>query len=142
MVVLDANILIYAYFPDTIQHRAMATWLEEQFDGPDIIGLSWQTLCAFVRVGSNGRVWPRPPETKILLDLIDGWLRQPNVIVVQPGSRYPAILRNLVLQSGATGNLVSDAALAAIAIEHAATLASTDRDFGKFSGLRWVNPLD
>ena len=111
--------------------------------GPEVIGLAWISIWAFVRICSNPKLWKADqPETGELFQVVNSWLEAPNIVLVNPGARHWQIFRSLVLQSGATGNLISDASLAAIAIEHAATLASSDRDFGRFSGLRWVNPLD
>jgi len=85
-------------------------------------------------------LWPKPPSIEVLFDRIDEWRNQPNVVLLNPGTRHQAILKAMMLESGVVGG--SDAVLAAMAIENAATLASTDRDFRRFSGLRWVNPLD
>jgi toxin-antitoxin system PIN domain toxin len=143
VVIPDANLLIYAYQRQTAQHKAAVDWLQAQLAGEDIIGLCWPTLWAFVRIGSNTRIWRRfAAQVNELLERIDEWQAQPNVVLVEPGPRHKQIFGKLVRESGVTGNLISDAALAAIAIEHAATLASTDRDFRRFSGLRWIDPLD
>ncbi len=138
----DVNILIYAQNPGAAQHRAAAEWLSRQFETHETVGLSWMVLWAFVRIASNPRVWKSPVSTEELFDRLEDWLSQPNAVLVQPGPRHKTILTRLVLESGVVGSIISDAVLAAIAIEHAATLASTDRNFGRFSGLRWVNPLD
>ncbi len=142
MVIPDANLLIYSQNPGAVQHRAAAAWLESQFREADTIGLSWLTLWAFVRIVSNPRLWPNPVATEDIFNRIDEWRTQPNVLLVQPGPRHQNILRGLMKGSQSVGTLTTDAALAAIAIEHAATLASTDRDFRRFSGLRWINPLE
>jgi uncharacterized protein len=142
VVIPDANILIYSHYADSPQHRQTSDWLERQFSGRETIGMTWFAIWAFVRIGSNARVWPRPPSMTALFDRVDEWLDRPNVVVIHPGPRHRNLLEKLVFESGVTGALVSDAALAAIAIEHAATLASTDRDFRRFSGLRWINPLE
>lgn len=143
MVIPDANLLIYSYQTKTSQHKAALAWLEKTFSGSDTIGLTWITLWAFIRINSNPRVWRNQASSvSELFDRIDEWQEQSNVVLVNPGPRHKQILRSLMVESGAVGNLASDAVLAAIAIEHAATLASTDRYFRHFSGLRWVNPLD
>lgn len=142
MVILDANILIYAHHAESQQYAAASAWLEKQMDGIDTVGLTWPVLWAFLRISTNDKVWRRPPSTAEVFERIEEWQGQPNVVLVQPGPRHRQILKDLTLQSGARGALVSDAVLAAIAIEHAATLISTDRDFRLFSGLRWINPLD
>ncbi len=142
MVIPDANLLIYSQNPGAVQHRAAAEWLKGQFEGADTIGLTWPTLWAFVRIVSNPRLWSNPVGIDDIFDRIEEWRNQPNVILVQPGPRHQSILQGLMTESQSLGTLATDAALASIAIEHAATLASTDRDFRRFSGLSWVNPLE
>jgi hypothetical protein len=142
VVVPDANILLYAYNLDATQHRLSAAWLEEQFNSREQIGLTWLTLWAFVRIGSRPRVFPNPLAVTQILEIIEAWLSRPNVVLIEPGPRHLTILKSLITGNDVAGNLTTDAALAAIAIEHAATLASTDRDFRRFSGLRWINPLE
>jgi hypothetical protein len=106
------------------------------------IGLPWLAIWGFIRISSNPQIWRNPNAPQDLFDRVDEWLSQPNILIVEPGPRHYRILRELILTRGAAGNAITDAALAAIAIEHAATLASTDRDFRRFSGLKWVNPLE
>ncbi|MDQ2840214.1 MAG: type II toxin-antitoxin system VapC family toxin [Acidobacteriota bacterium] len=142
MVIPDANLLIYAYNPDAVHHQESIEWLELQFQGRDPLGFTWPTLWAFARVATNPRLWPRSVSAEEVFSQWEEWLEQPNAIIVGPGPRHTHILHGLVTQSGVVGSMISDAVLAAIAIEHAATLASTDRDFRRFSGLRWINPLE
>lgn len=142
MILLDANILLYAYNSDDPQHRRASEWLRSLFAGKELIGLALVTLWAFLRVSTNARLWPNPKSAEESFRLIRGWLEVPGVVMVKPGPRHLQLLEKVMIDSYVTGSLVSDAVLAAIAIEHAATLASTDRDFRRFSGLRWVNPLE
>ncbi|HLH02129.1 MAG TPA: TA system VapC family ribonuclease toxin [Bryobacteraceae bacterium] len=142
MILLDANVLIYSHHSDMREHTAAREWLEKQLTRPEPIGLPWLAIWAFIRISSNPQIWRNPKTAEDLFDRIDEWLTQPNVVIVEPGPRHHRILRSLILTTSAAGNGTTDAALAALAIEHAATLASTDRDFRRFSGLRWVNPLD
>ncbi len=142
MVIPDANILIYTYNPDAPQQRALSAWLQAQLAGRDQIGLTWLTLWAFIRIIPNPKLWPNAPSVERVFDVVDEWLSLPNVVLVQPGGRHATILKSLMLGTDPFKSIASDAALAAIAIENAATLASTDRDFRRFSGLRWVNPLE
>ena len=141
MTILDANVLLYAYDSSSPQHDAAAAWVEALFGGPETIGLPWQTIWAFLRVRTNLRLVsaPRPPADTFAI--VHGWLELPGVVLLQPGPRHADILEKLVVEQGAIGPLVSDAALAALAIEHGAILASTDRDFNRFKQVRWVNPL-
>ncbi len=142
MVILDANILIYAYHADAAQHAVVSTWLENQTDRFETVGLTWPVIWAFLRICTNERLWMRPPSVEEVFERLEEWQSQPKMVLAEPGPRHLQILKTLSLQSGVRGALVTDAVLAAIAIEHAATLASTDREFRRFSGLRWVNPLE
>ena len=142
MTILDANILIYAYNEDAPQRRAAAEWIEQLFNGPEMIGLPWTTIWAFLRISTNARAWPKPISVDDAFAAIQDWLGRPNVAIIQPGARHAELLEKLVREGNASGPLVSDAALAALAMENGAALASTDRDFSRFPGLRWINPLE
>jgi toxin-antitoxin system PIN domain toxin len=141
VTILDANILLYAYNADAPQNATAAEWLDRLIGGSETIGLPWPTIWAFLRIGTNSRIWPAPMEAAQALAIVDSWLGQPGVVVVAPGPRHLKILKRLVSTGAATGPLVTDAVLAALAIEHGAVLASTDRDFRRFPDLRWVDPL-
>lgn len=141
MILLDANILLYAYNADAEQHPGALQWINERLDGGEVIGLPWVTVWAFIRLSTNPRVFPNPRSAKEVFAIVRDWLAQPGVVIVQPGPRHAEILERLAVQFAATGPLVTDAAIAAMAIEHGATLASTDQDFRRFPELRWVNPL-
>lgn len=142
IVIPDTNILLYAYFAESPHHREAAAWLKELFNGTEAVGLAWQVLWGFLRIGTNPRVWNVPMPAGLACDLLREWLALPGVAPIEPGPRHQDLLKDLMERYGARGPLVSDAALAAIAIEHGATLASTDRDFSRFSGLRWIHPLE
>jgi len=141
VTIVDASVLLYAYQADSPQHRVAASWLHDLFAGEDTIGLCWITLWAFVRIGTNPRAWPSPIPVGTVFEIIRDWLAQPGVVIVHPGPRHAELLERLVTQSRAAGSLVSDAALAALAVENGAVLASTDQDFSRFADLRWVNPV-
>ncbi len=141
MTVIDANILLYAYNSDAPQQGASAAWLTELLASNEVIALSWVTIWAFVRIFTNPRIWDAPRSAKEAFRIIGEWLAQPAVVVLQPGQRHWDLLESLVLEHQATGPLVTDAVLAALAIENGAFLASTDHDFSRFRGLRWINPL-
>lgn len=141
MIVPDANILIYAYNEDAPQHGAAAKWLEQLLNGPDLVGLPWTTVWAFLRISTNARAWPKPLSVDDAFTAVDQLLDRPNVAILHPGPRHRELLERLVREGNASGPLVSDAVLAALAIENGAALASTDRDFSRFRGLRWINPL-
>lgn len=141
MIIVDVNLLLYAYDAEAPQHTAAATWLESLFRGSEGVGLAWISLWAFVRIASNPRLWPEPAPVVGIFKVIRDWLAQPGVVIVNPGARHGEILEKLVHEHRATGPLVSDAVLAALALENGATLASSDQDFSRFRDLRWINPL-
>jgi uncharacterized protein len=138
---VDANLLLYATDGRSPRHAAARSWLEEQLSGEDAMAFAWVVLIAFLRVSTSPRVFEDPLEAERAFDVVDRWLTQPCAVVVHPGDRHAALVRQLLRPLGTAGNLVSDAHLAALAIEHGAELNSCDSDFSRFSGLRWVNPL-
>jgi toxin-antitoxin system PIN domain toxin len=141
VTLLDVNILLYAYDKDAVHHVAAAKWVKHLINGPEVIGLPWITLWAFVRLSTNPRVLANPKTPQEAFQIVREWLALPGVVVVQPGPRHAELIERLVIDNRAPGPLVTDAALAALAIEHGATLASTDRDFSRFPDLRWLNPI-
>jgi toxin-antitoxin system PIN domain toxin len=140
MILIDANLLIYAYDSGSENHEAARQWLEHTFSAPEPIRLAWVTLLAFLRITTNPRLG-RPLALAEAVSIVDDWLERPNVGLLAPGERHWEILRTLTPKSQARGNLVMDAHLAALAIEHGATLHTTDRDFSRFAGLRFSNPI-
>jgi toxin-antitoxin system PIN domain toxin len=141
LTLLDVNVLLYAYDKDAPNHLAAAQWIKHLFLGSETIGLPWITLWAFVRISTNPRVLNNPKTAHEAFQIVREWLALPGVVVVQPGPRHLELLERLVIDDRAAGPLTTDAALAAMAIEHGATLASTDREFSRFPNLRWVNPI-
>ena len=141
MIVLDANLLLYAIYEDAPLHRKAKSWLESAISGPDAVGFSWNVLLAFLRLTTRPGLFRHPLSVETALDLIATWLEQPSATVIHAGPRHLRILRELLLPMGAGGNLTSDAHLAALAIEHGAELCSSDTDFARFQGLKWSNPL-
>lgn len=141
MTILDANLLLYAYNADAPRQPLAARWLAQLLANGDLIALPWVTIWAFIRIGTNPRIWenPKPPDEAFAI--VNEWLAQPGVVALQPGPRHAEILERLVVNHRATGPLVTDAVLAALAIEHGALLASTDQDFRRFPDLRWLNPI-
>jgi toxin-antitoxin system PIN domain toxin len=138
---LDLNLLLYAVDSDAAPHERARAWFEEVLSGTEAVGFAWTVLLGFARISTNPQIYRQPLSSREALDLIDDWLAQPVVKVVEPTVRHAAILRELLEPIGVGGNLVSDAHLAALAIEHGAELCSRDNDFARFSGLRWVDPL-
>lgn len=137
----DLNLLLYAMDAEAKSHERARAWLEETLSGTEEVGFAWAVLLGFARISTNPRIYEQPLAIEEALDLIDGWLAQPVARVVEPTSRHATILRDLLEPLGGGGNLVSDAHLAALAIEHGAELCSRDNDFARFSGVRWIDPL-
>lgn len=141
MKLLDVNILIYAYDEESSSHPEARSWLEEALSSTEPVGFAWLVLLGFVRISTSPGIYESPLEPGEALDLVDAWLAQPVASIVQPTERHANLLRELLEPLGTAGNLVSDAHLAALAIEHGAELYSRDNDFARFEGLRWVDPL-
>jgi uncharacterized protein len=141
VTIVDANLLLYAYNADAPQHRAAARWLTELLKSGELIALAWVSVWAFIRIATNSRIWSNPLSAEQVFAIIEEWIAQPGVIVLQPGPLHAEILKRLIIEYGVTGPLVTDAVLAALALEHGAFLASTDQDFRRFAELKWTNPL-
>ncbi|HEY1264964.1 MAG TPA: TA system VapC family ribonuclease toxin [Terriglobales bacterium] len=141
MIVFDANLLLYAYDTAFPEHSRARAWVERVFYGTELVGLPWQTISAFLRVATSTRL-PGPRfNIQEAIEIVNGWQEQPNVRLLSPGENHWAVLQQALLQGRASGVLVSDAALAAITIEYGGVLHTTDHDFARFPGLRWMNPL-
>ena len=141
MILLDANVFIYSYNADAPEHTRMHQWLSDLFSDVELIGVPWLALWAFIRVVTNPRLSPTPKPAADVFDVVRTLLAHPQVMLIEPGARHAEILERLVIDYRVSGPLFTDAVLAALAIEHGATLASTDRDFSRFPNLRWINPL-
>jgi len=142
MILLDANLLIYAVNEDAPLNRKAKSWLESAVSGPDTVGFSWNVLLAFLRLTTRPGLFRNSLPLETSLDLVASWLDQPSATIVHAGPRHLRIMRELLLPIGTGGNLTSDAHLAALAIEHGAELCSSDSDFARFQGLKWRNPLE
>lgn len=141
MRIVDANLLIYAIDERSPHHPRAREWLEDALSGSRTLGLPWAVLLAVIRLTTNPRVFEQPLGVADALDIVDGWLSRPSTVVVHPTDRHASLLRELLGHVGVAGNLVNDAHLAVLAREHGAELVSADRDFGRFAGVRWTNPL-
>lgn len=141
MIVIDVNLLIYAYDTATPEHARARTWLEDVFSGSDLIGLPWLSVWAFLRVLTYPGQAGERLSMEHAVEIVQQWLEMPNVRLLNPGERHWTILREVLESGGVRGKLTSDAALAALAMEYGGVLYTNDRDFARFPGLRWVNPL-
>jgi hypothetical protein len=141
VILVDANLLLYAYHSRAEQHERSRGWLEAALSGPDPVGFAWLSLWAFLRIATNPRVFERPLSVHEAETAVSSWLAQPAAEILDPGERHWDILPGLMRDGQTAGPLVMDAVLAAIALEHGATLCTTDRDFSRFPKLKWTNPL-
>ncbi len=141
MILVDANLLIYAYFSTSPQHQHARAWLDEQLNGFAAVGLPWPSLLAFVRLVTNPRIFKQATSATDAWRQVLDWLACEPAWIPQPTERHAELLGSLVSLPGMNANLIMDAHLAALAIEHGLTLCSTDGDFARFPQLRWTNPL-
>ena len=141
MILLDANILIYAHVSSFTEHQLARDWLDQQLNAPAPVGLPWTSLIAFLRLVTNPRVFERPEPMADAWQQVHAWLTAETAWVPEPAERHADVLNKYLALPGVQGNLVPDAHLAALAVEHGLTLCSTDGDFARFSGLRWLNPI-
>lgn len=137
----DVNLLVYAADEQAAKHRSALAWIESSLSSAETIAFAAAALVGFLRITTSPRILADPWRLSDALDVVDSWLAQPNATVVHPTTRHQAVLRDLLAPLGVGGNLVNDAHLAALAIEHGATLYSSDNDFSRFAGLHWVDPL-
>lgn len=142
MILLDANLLLYAYNVADERHEAARRWLEGVLAGPEEVRLAWVTILAFLRIGTNPRAFEQPLSIQEAVAHASDLLAQPVVTVIEPAERHWRILSELLPSAQAKANLVMDAHLAALAIENGATLCTTDRDFTRFHGLKLRYPLE
>lgn len=141
MILVDANLLVYANSRSFSQHEGARTWLDDRLNGSTPVGLPWASLLAFVRIMSNPRVVMHPQPLPDVWRQVESWLDCAPVWIPLPTDRHRETLGALLHAAVSRANLVPDAHLAALAIEHGLTLCSTDGDFARFPDLRWENPL-
>lgn len=142
MILIDANILVYAHRPDAEDHLKYHNWLEETLSSGETCGLSELALCGMVRIVTHPRIYPDPTPIGLAVELANRLRDHDSCVVVSPGGHHWQIFTQLCKACGAKGNLVSDAYFAALAIESGAEWITADRDYARFPGLRWRHPLD
>jgi uncharacterized protein len=141
MKLVDVNILLYAVNTAAAHHRAVLTWWQDAVAGDEPVGLASVVLLGFLRLSTSPIAFPNPLSVQDAIARVDAWLAEANVRLVAEAENYWPILRDLLSESGAAGNLTTDAYLASLAISRGATMVSTDTDFARFPQLQWENPL-
>jgi uncharacterized protein len=141
VILVDANLLLYAKFSDMPQHKRTVIWLEQAVHDGIRIGLPWVSLLAFLRISTNARVYASPLPVSHAWKQVEEWLALPGVWIPHPTDQHPRILGRLLNDANVSGNLVTDAHLAALSLEHGLELCTSDSDFARFPGVRWRNPL-
>lgn len=141
MIAIDANLLLYAYDESSPHHEPARQWLEEAFNGVPPVALPWPTVVAFLRIATNSRLLANPLSLEEAIEIVETWLARPNVFPVGPEERHWDLLKQQALSGQAAGPLMSDAHLAALALEHGCTLATHDRDFARFPALTTTDPI-
>jgi len=141
VIVLDVNLLLYAHDSTAERHFAARTWLGSAFAGPELIGLPWQVVWAFLRLTTNPRIFVNILSMEEAVEIVQHWMELKQVRLLAPGERHWKLLQDMLIDGRVRGPLTTDAELAALTIEHGGVLYTTDRDFARFPGLRWVNPL-
>ncbi|WP_454131799.1 TA system VapC family ribonuclease toxin [Microbacterium lacticum] len=140
MRVVDANVLLYAVNEDARHHVDSRAWLDRALAGNDTVAFTWVAMLAFARISTRGDVFAAPLTVAEAVRQLEDWTRAPGARVIQAGERHLGILGSLLERIGAGGNLINDAHLAALAVEHRAEVVTYDNDFGRFDGVRWTTP--
>ncbi len=140
MKLVDANVLLYAVNEDAPHHAAARSWLDDASQSPEALGFAWIVLLAFLRLSTRSSLFSRPLTLEEATGIVEVWLGRPAALVVQPSGRHLSLLHGLLRTAGTAANLVNDAHLAALALEHGAEVVSFDRDFQRFEGVRWSAP--
>jgi hypothetical protein len=141
VILVDANVLLYAEDQQSPHHEMAREWWDAQLSGASPVCLCWTVLGAFIRIGTNPRVFEHPLSLDQALSRVQSWLDQPCTRIIHPTDRHWIVFQKMLIEGQAVANLVTDAHLAALASEHGCELISTDTDFSRFPGVRWKNPL-
>ena len=141
MILVDANLLLYAEDKRSPHHELARIWWDEQLSGNSPVCLCWTVLNAFIRIGTNPRVFEHPLSTEQALSRVQSWLDQPCTRIIHATERHWVVFQEMLKQGKASANLVTDAHLAALAIEHGCEITTTDSDFARFPKVKWRNPI-
>ncbi len=141
MQLVDANVLLHAVNKRAREHVPARNWLDAALNGVEPVAFAWTVILAFLRLSTHPAVYPRPLAPGQAADVVERSLNSPAALTIEPTPRHLPLLRGLLGRAGTAGNLVSDAHLAALAIDHGLQLCSADSDFARFKECRWVNPL-
>ena len=140
MKIVDANVLLYAVNRNAPRHASARDWLDEALSGGARVAFCWVVLLAFLRLSTNGRIFDEPLSVSDAITQAEDWLAQPAAAVVEPTARHLGVVQQLLAPLETGGNLVNDAHLAALAIEHRCTVVSYDTDFLRFNGVKLETP--
>jgi toxin-antitoxin system PIN domain toxin len=141
MILIDANLLVYAHVSSFPQHEGARSWLDAELSGNTLVGLPWNSLLAFLRIVTNPRIFHKPETMPDAWKQVQEWLDCELTWIPEPTERHREVLGSLLAVPGMQANLVPDAHLASLALEHGLILCTTDGDFARFKNLRWQNPL-
>lgn len=141
MKLLDLNLVLYAYDESSPRHRAARSWMSRALSGSETVGLPWAVVLGFVRLSTKPRIFSTPLSVDEAFTVVEGILAAPAATLAQETPRHLGLVRSLLEPLGTAANLTTDAHLAALSIEHGATMCSCDSDFSRFPGVRWVDPL-
>jgi len=141
MIAIDANLLLYAYSPGSPHHQTAKIWLEGVLSGTEPVGIPLPSIQAFVKLLTNPVIAGKFIKLEDVFSIVDEWLSLPHVRILLPGDRHWELLKRTAIDAHAIGNLFADAVIASIALEYGAVVHSNDRDFARFSAVRWKNPL-
>ena len=140
MKLVDANVLLYAINKDSAHHAEAHAWLDASLNGRETVGFTWVVLLAFLRLVTHAAIFPRPLTPRDALDVLRHWLARPRAAIIEPTPRHIDVLGDLLAVVGTAGNLVNDAHVAALSLEHGCEIVSYDADFARFPGVRWQTP--
>lgn len=141
MLLVDANLLIYAYQSNTVHHARARAWLESVLNGDEDVLISMTTLLAFMRIMTDPGLHANPLDVPTVHRHVTTWLARPNVSVAEPTPEHWSTILSVATEGQARGPVLMDAHLAALAIEHGATVCTADRDLRRFKGIRIVDPI-